>query len=332
MIRALLLCFGLVACARAAVPKIKLNDGREMPAIALGTWLGYSSAGRLEPKSTETEQAVMWAIDAGYRHIDTAKIYKVEDQVGSAVNKKISDGTVKREDMFITTKLWNDAHARDAVIPALRESLSKLNLTYVDLYLIHWPVGQFDNLTYDFTDYLETWRGMIEAKQLGLTKSIGLSNFNQQMMDRIHENGLETPAALQVELNLNLQQPELLAYCKSKGIAVMGYTPFGSLFPSKAKEDAPPPRVDEPRLVEIATKYNKTVPQVVLRYLVELGVVPLPKSLTKSRIEQNLQVFDFSLTKEEKDLLKGYDKGYRTISQEKWQDHPYFPFEKTTKA
>ncbi|XP_052757127.1 aldo-keto reductase AKR2E4-like [Galleria mellonella] len=309
------------------VPTLKLLDGRDIPTIALGTWLGNNTQGRVEPVGTEVEQAVKWAIDAGYRHIDTAFAYKIEDQVGRAVNAKIG-GELKREDLFITTKLWNDAHALDAVVPALRESLRRLNLDYVDLYLIHWPVGQFSNLTYDYTDYVDTWKGMIEAKKQGLAKSIGVSNFNRQQIDRLIENGLETPAVLQVEINLNLQQPELLSYCKEKNIIVMGYTPFGSIFPSKAKSDAPPPRVDEPALVEIARKYEKTVPQVVLRYLVDIGVVPIPKSLTKSRIEQNVDIFDFSLTQQDRDLLKTYDKGYRTIPQLKWQSHPCYPFEK----
>ncbi|XP_045457675.1 aldo-keto reductase AKR2E4-like [Melitaea cinxia] len=301
------------------VPKLKLNDGHEMPAIALGTWLGFSSNG---PKSNEVEQAVRWALDAGYTHIDTAWIYKIEDQVGRGLKG------VPRENVFVTSKLWNTFHAKEAVVPALRESLRSLQLDYVDLYLIHWPLGEFANSSYDSTDYLETWQGMIEAKKLGLTKSIGLSNFNQKMIERIIENGLEKPAALQVELNLNLQQPELVAFCKSQDIAVMAYTPFGSLFYSKAAPDAPPPRVDDPALVKISEKYNKTVPQIVLRYLVELGVVPLPKSLTKSRIEENINIFDFQLTEDEKKLLKTFDKGYRVIPQYKWQDHPYYPFEK----
>ncbi|PZC73639.1 hypothetical protein B5X24_HaOG209013 [Helicoverpa armigera] len=169
---------------------------------------------------------------------------------------------------------------------------------------------------------------MVEAKTLGLAKSIGVSNFNQQQIDRILEHGLEKPTVLQVEINLNLQQPELLAYCARQDIRVMGYTPFGSLFYSKAQPGAPPPRVDDPALVEIAKRHNKTVPQIALRYLVELGVIPIPKSLTKSRIEQNHQVFDFQLTEQEKETLKAFDRNYRTIPQLKWLDHPYYPFEK----
>ncbi|KAJ0170126.1 hypothetical protein K1T71_014054 [Dendrolimus kikuchii] len=260
---------GVFVCkchAIPVVPTLKLYDGRDIPEIALGTWLGNSTQGRIQPGLNEVEQAVSWALDAGYRHIDTAAAYKIEDQVGRAINKKITEG-LKREDIFITSKLWNDAHARDSVVPAIRRTLAQLKLDYVDLYLIHWPLGQFLNLTYDYTDYLETWRGMIEAKTLGLAKSIGVSNFNEEQITRILDHGLEKPAVLQVEVNLNLQQPALLEFCRARNIVVMGYTPFGSLLPSKARPEAPPPRIDDPTLISIANKYNKTVPQIALRYL-----------------------------------------------------------------
>nr|XP_034838629.1 aldo-keto reductase AKR2E4-like [Maniola hyperantus] len=321
----LFVCFIYNTNAAVQVPKLTLHDGNAIPAIALGTWLGNNTVPLLGGASWNgVELAVKWALEAGYRHIDTAWIYQTEGQVGDGIRAS----GVPREDIFVTTKLWNDKHARESVVPALRDSLKHLQLDYVDLYLIHWPCGQFANQSYDITDYLDTWRGMMEAKQLGLAKSIGLSNFNQQQIQRILDSGLEKPAALQVELNLNLQQPELLAYCKSQGIVVMGYTPFGSLFPFKAAADAPPPRVTDPQLVAIAAKYNKTVPQITLRYLVELGVIPLPKSLTKNRIEQNVDIFDFQLSAEDKELLRSFDKGYRTIPQYKWLDHPYYPFEK----
>ncbi|KOB64994.1 Aldo-keto reductase [Operophtera brumata] len=300
-------------------------------------------------------------------------------QVGRAINKKIGDGVIKREDIFVTTKLSNNNNAKEAVVPALRESLAKLNLQYVDMYLIHWPVALNVSITCSLsckgavvpalreslaklnlqyvdmylilacrsqreyylqlvmqgcsgagsmrvprqvepaadrslsqTDYLETWQGMTEALHQGLTRSIGVSNFNQSQLDRL--------------LSLS-SQPALLAYCRSQNITVTGYTPFGSLFYSKAAEDAPPPRVDEPALQAIADKYNKTVPQITLRYLVELGVVPIPKSVTRSRIEQNLDVFDFTLTQQERDLFKSYDRNYRTLSVKHYIKSPYYPFE-----
>nr|QLI61985.1 aldehyde reductase 2 [Streltzoviella insularis] len=313
----------------SVVPLVKLNDGREIPTLGIGTWLGFSKEGGLvDPVGDEVEKAVEWAIDAGYRHIDTAHIYSTEDQVGRAVNKKISEGVVKREDVFITTKLWNTRHAKDAVVPTLKESLKQLSLDYVDLYLIHWPIGFYANGSLDNTDYVETWQGMVEAKDQGLAKSIGICNFNQQQIERLISQTSVKPAMLQVEINLNLQQPALLAYCKEQGIAVTAYTPFGSLFPSKATPDAPPPRVDEPALVAIATKYNKTVPQITLRYLVELGAIPIPKSITRSRIEQNIDIFDFELTGDEKQTLRSYDRNYRTIPVKQWIDSPHYPFEK----
>ncbi|CAG4949233.1 unnamed protein product [Parnassius apollo] len=299
-----------------------------MPGFGLGTWLGIKKETPGDVKKNEIENAVQWAIDAGYKHIDTASIYDTEDQVGKAINKKVAEGAVKREDLFVTTKLWNDAHARDAVVPTLRKSLEKLNLDYVDLYLIHWPIAQFSNGTFYDADYLETWKGMIEAKKLGLAKSIGVSNFNQQMLERLISKSSVKPAVLQVEINLNLQQPALREYCRQRNIVVTGYTPFGSIFPNKARSDAPPPRVDDPTLVQIANKYNKTVPQIVLRYLVELNVIPIPKTVTKSRVEQNIDIFDFQLTHEENDLFKSYDKNYRTIAPKAWMDSPYYPFEK----
>ncbi|CAG4949229.1 unnamed protein product [Parnassius apollo] len=314
--------------ASGTVPTFKLNDGRDMPGFGLGTSLGLKKDNNRDLKKNEIENAVKWAIDAGYKHIDTAFVYDTEDKVGSAINKKVAEGVVKREDLFVTTKLWNDAHARDAVVPTLRKSLENLNLDYVDLYLIHWPIAQYRNGTFYDVDYLETWEGMIEAKKLGLAKSIGVSNFNQQMLERLISKSSVKPAVLQVEINLNVQQPELREYCRQQNIVVTAYTPFGSIFPNKARSDAPPPRVDDPTLVQIANKYNKTVPQIVLRYLVELNVIPIPKTVTKSRVEQNIDIFDFELTREEKDLFRGYDKNYRTIDYKAAIDSPYYPFEK----
>nr|NP_001299305.1 uncharacterized protein LOC106124434 precursor [Papilio xuthus]BAM18493.1 aldo-keto reductase [Papilio xuthus] len=315
-----------VASPSGPIQTFKLNDGRDMPGFGLGTWLGFISTSG-NSKSQEVENAVKWAIDAGYRHIDTASIYDTEDQVGNAINKKIAEDVVKREDIFVTTKLWNDAHGRYSVLPALKNSLKKLNLDYVDMYLMHWPIAQYLNGTFYDVDYLETWEAMIAVQKKGLAKSIGVSNFNKAMLERLISNSSVKPANLQVELNLNLQQPELLEYCKEQNIVVTGYTPFGSIFPNKARSEAPPPRVDDPKLVDIAKKYNKTVPQIVLRYLVELNIIPIPKTITKSRVEQNIDIFDFKLTQEERDLFKSYDTNYRTIEPKMWQESPYYPFE-----
>ncbi|CAH1643087.1 unnamed protein product [Spodoptera littoralis] len=310
-------------------PLVELNDGKQIPSLGFGTWLGFSKEGGLEPVVDDrVQRAVEAAIDAGYRHIDTAAIYDTEEQVGKAIQNKIAEGVVAREDLFITSKLWNDRHAKNDVVPALKESLAKLNLTYLDLYLIHWPIAQYANGTYYDTDYVETWKGMIDAQVLGLARSIGVSNFNITQLDRLFTMTPVKPAVLQVEVNINLQQAELIKFCKEHGIAVVGYTPFGSLFHNKAAPDAPPPRTDNQTLLKIADKYHKTIAQVNLRYLVELGVIPIPKSVTPKRINENIEVFDFQLTQNEKDWMKAFDKNYRTIPVTMWIDSPYYPFHK----
>lgn len=303
-------------------PVLKLNNGKEIPGFGIGTWLGTNSN---ELKGDEVQKSVEWAIDAGYRHIDTAAIYSTEDQVGRAIKKKIAEGVVKREDLFVTTKLWNTNHKKEAVLPALRKSLKNLDLDYVNLYLIHWPIALHENASISQTDYVETWQAMTDVLNQGLTKSIGVSNFNIQQLERLKSEGGVTPSVLQVEINLNLQQSALLDYCKAQGIVVVAYTPFGNLF--NRQPSAPAPRADDQRLVAIAQKYKKTVPQIVLRYLVELGVIPIPKSLHKDRVEENIQIYDFSLTPDEIQLLKSFDNGYRTLSPLFWAHSPYFPFE-----
>ncbi|XP_013143143.1 PREDICTED: aldo-keto reductase AKR2E4-like isoform X2 [Papilio polytes] len=303
-------------------PTYQLNDGRHIPSFGLGTWFGVSNTSFNPVDEEASERAVGWAIDAGYRLFDTAFIYGTEKSVGRGVKRKISEGVIKREDVFICTKLWVDSYGRAAVVPALRKSLEALDLDYVDLYLIHFPIGQFANGTLDLTDYRETWQGMVDAKRRGLTHSIGVANFNAHMMDRLIKSSCVKPAVAQIEVNLNIQQPSLLHYCCQHDIAVMGYTPFGSLFPERALPGAPGPRVDDPLLRQIAAAHNKTVPQIVLRYLYDLGVIPIPKSITKSRIEENIDIFDFDLSPEESIALGGYDVNYR--SGKIWSDSPYY--------
>ncbi|CAH0599972.1 unnamed protein product [Chrysodeixis includens] len=313
-------------------PLIKMNDGHYIPSFGLGTWLGVdrTNGTLIQVKDDSVQRAVEIAIDAGYRHIDTASVYNTEEQVGTAIRNKIAENLVQREDLFVTSKLWNDRHKREDVLPALQETLTKLGLEYLDLYLIHFPISQYNNGTYYEADFLDTWKGMQDVRGRGLAKSIGVSNFNLTQMKRLLAMSHVKPAALQIEVNLNLQQPELIAYCKANDIAIVGYTPFGSLFHNKAKKDAPPPRTDEQALLRIADKYHKTIAQVALKYIMELGVIPIPKSVTKKRIEQNIDVFDFNLTQEERDVMKKYNNGYRVISVDMWRDSPDYPFEKPT--
>ncbi|KAG7312631.1 hypothetical protein JYU34_000948 [Plutella xylostella] len=332
MARVVFLCLllSVLAVAQAAdqtagkAPRLPLNDGRSIPALGLGTFLGFDEKGQKAAKEREVENAVSWALKAGYRLIDTASLYNNEHLVASG----IEESGVKREDVFIVTKLGTPEQ-RD-VLGSLRKSLQRLNTSYVDLYLIHFPIAfKADLKTYDVIDYLDTWRAMEEAHAQGLARSIGVSNFNVTQMQRLLDNCRVKPAVLQVEVNLNLAQEALLNFTRQHDIQVMAYSPFGSLFDSNPAP--PPPRVGDETLVTIAGKYKKTTPQVVLRYLIQRGVVPIPKSVRKEKIEQNIDVFDFELTPEEMDTLSKFNKNYRLVWPTFWQDHPYYPFEQSDK-
>nr|AEW46855.1 seminal fluid protein CSSFP006 [Chilo suppressalis] len=302
-------------------PRIQLSDGNAIPALGLGTFLGFDEHGQKEVTARDVEDPVTWALDAGYRLIDTASAYNNEQYIGNAIRKT----SVRREDIFLVTKLSSKDQRR--VLDALKESLERLNVTYVDLYLIHNPVAfKPDESGFDIVDYVDTWKGLEEAKKLGLAKSIGISNFNESQIERLMANCEVKPTVLQVEVNLNLAQPKLLDFCKRHDIVVMAYTPFGTLFQKGG--ETPPPKSDDPTLVEIADKYKKTTPQIVLKYLVQLGVVPIPKSTRKNRIEENIDIFDFELSNAEMDTLRKFNKNYRTVFPSFWQDHPYYPYEK----
>ncbi|XP_038213375.1 aldo-keto reductase AKR2E4-like [Zerene cesonia] len=303
-------------------PTVLLNDGHRIPVVALGTGRGTAK----ESESVDqVRQAVYWAIQAGYRHIDTAAIYFDEEQVGEGIAKAIADKLVTRDELFITTKLWNDKHRTEQVVPALRESLKKLGLDYVDLYLIHFPVSTKEDDTLDDVDYLDTWKGMEQAKQLGLARSIGVSNFNASQINRIVQNSKIWPAVNEIEVNPTLTQEDLISYLQSLRIVPMGYSPFGFLV-SRKTENAPPPRADDPALVKMAQKYGKTTSQIALRYLIDRGVIPIPKSTNQQRIAQNIDIFDFSLTKDEVNTINKFNKNVRVINPVDWKASPYYPF------
>ncbi|CAH4036802.1 aldo-keto reductase AKR2E4-like isoform X1 [Pieris brassicae] len=302
-------------------PRIPLNDGSFMPAIGLGTFLGFDENGQKEVREEEVEKPVTWALNAGYRMIDTASAYHNEEQVGRGILKS----NVPREEVFIVTKLGLNEQ-RD-VVQSLRGSLKRLNTSYVDLYLIHNPVAlKPDDSGFDIIDYLDTWKGMEEAKRLGLAKSIGISNFNISQMERLLSNCETRPAVLQVEVNLNLAQNKLQEFTKKENIALMAYTPFGSLFDKTGVP--PPPRIDDATMVELANKYKKKVPQIALRYLVQRGISPIPKSVRKEKIEENIDIFDFELAESDMITLSQFNKNYRVVWPSFWQEHPYYPFER----
>ncbi|XP_049869168.1 aldo-keto reductase AKR2E4-like [Pectinophora gossypiella] len=304
-----------------------LLDGNEIPSVALGTSLGHLADGtRILSVNHSLARAVQWALEAGYRHIDTAALYRTEDEVGLGIRDYIGDNSADRRDVYVTTKLWNDAHERNEVIPALQQSLARLKMDYVDLYLVHYPMAYKKDGSISTTDYLTTWKGMEDAKEKNLTRSIGVSNFNLTQMKRLWNNARIKPAVLQIEVNPTITQNELVDWCKEHSVVVMAYSPFGAIL--GRKKDAPAPRVDHPILQRLATKYNKTVPQILLRYLLDRQLVAIPRSTNKERIRENIDILDFSLSPSEVEELSGFNADYRLRTPAKWYSHPEFPFEK----
>lgn len=248
----------------ASVPKITLNNGLKVPALGLGTW---------KSKPGEVTAAVKAAIDVGYRHFDCAHVYGNEKEVGVAIKDKIAEGVVKREDLWITSKLWNVFHSPEKVEPALKTTLSNLGLEYLDLYLIHWPMGfkeggelfplnaAGDKILYSDVDYVDTWKAMEQVVKKGMTKSIGLSNFNTVQTERVLKIASIKPVTNQVECHPYLNQKKLAAWSKERGIILTAYSPLGSPDRPWAKPDDPQ-LLQDPELVAIAKRLGKSPAQV----------------------------------------------------------------------
>lgn len=310
------------------VPLVKLNNGLEIPILGLGTW---------KSKPGEVTAAVADAIDVGYRHIDCAHVYGNEKEVGAALKKKIDEGVVKREDLWITSKLWNTFHLPELVEPAIKETLSNLGLQYLDLYLIHWPHAFKENqgdlfpkdaegkTMYSDVHYTDTWKAMEKLVEKGLTKSIGVSNFNSQQINDILDIATIKPVTNQVECHPYLAQTKLSEFCASKGITITAYSPLGSPDRPWAKPDDPQ-LMDDPKLKAVAEKYGKTPAQILIRYQIERGHIVIPKSVTKSRIASNFDVFDFELAGEDVELITSFDCNGRVCHLEWDKEHKLYPF------
>ena len=263
-----------------------LNNNKKVPAVGLGTW---------RSKSEDAYQAVLHAIKAGYRHIDTAAIYGNEEAVGKA----IKDSGVNREELFITTKLWNTDQGFESTIKACNESLRKLGLEYVDLYLIHWFKG------YDIL--ISSYQAMEQLYKEGKIKALGVSNHNVHHIQRLLEVATVKPVVNQVETHVKLQNHFLNDFCKKNDIILTAYAPLMS---SKIHE-----LLENDVLQTIASKYQKTIPQVVIRWFIERNIIVIPKSVTPSRISQNYDVFDFQLTEEEMLEIKTLNAGMKMFPE-----------------
>ncbi|XDC60997.1 hypothetical protein R6Z07M_012179 [Ovis aries] len=313
--------------------KVKLNDGHFIPVLGFGTF-----APPEVPKS-EALEVTKFAIEVGFRHIDCAYLYQNEEQVGQAIRSKIADGTVKREDIFYTSKVWSTFLRPELVRPALEKSLKDLQLEYVDLYIIHHPVAlvpgeaifptdENGKPIFDSVDLCRTWEALEKCKDAGLTKSIGVSNFNHKQLEKIlNKPGLKyKPVCNQVECHPYLNQSKLLEFCKSHDIVLVAYGALGAQRTLQWMNPNFPFLLEDPVLSAIAKKHKQTPALVALRYQIQRGVVVLAKSYNKKRIKENIQVFDFELTLEDMKAIDGLNSNIRYYDFQQAVDHPEYPY------
>jgi 2,5-diketo-D-gluconate reductase A len=263
------------------IPAIELNDGVTIPQLGFGVF---------QVPPDETERAVAEALEAGYRHIDTAAAYRNEAGVGRA----IAASGIPRDELFITTKLWNDQQGHDKAIQAFAAGAERLGLDVIDLYLIHWPIAVADK-------YVETFQAFTALQADGRVRSIGVSNFHEPHLRRVIDEVGVTPSVNQIELHPYLQQSHLRELHAELGIVTEAWSPI-----------AQGAVLDDPVITKIAQAHDRTPAQVVLRWHIELGNVVIPKSVTPERIRENLALFDFELSAEDLDAIAGLDRGRRT--------------------
>jgi diketogulonate reductase-like aldo/keto reductase len=262
------------------VPDVPIAPSEQIPQLGFGVF-------QVPPK--ETEVAVAEALSVGYRHIETAAAYRNEGGVGQALHAS----GVARDELFITTKCWNDDQGYDQAKRACRASLERLELSHLDLYLIHWPVPAHDL-------YVETWKAFVELQAEGLVRSIGVSNFQPEHLERVIAETGVTPAINQVELHPHFQQVGLRREHKRLGVLTEAWSPLGQGL-----------ELDDPAIVEIAQAHGKTPAQTIIRWHLQLGNVVIPKSVTSERIRENFEVLDFALSDEQMDAFATLDAGTR---------------------
>ena len=269
---------------------LKLNNNVDMPVFGLGTFLSE--------RGDATRKAVLCALEAGYRHIDTAAIYGNEADVGSGVR----ESGIPRNEIFITTKVWNEDQGYDTTLRAFDASLSRLKMDYVDLYLVHWPVTG---------KRLDTWRALIRLYEQKRCRAIGVSNYTIRHLNELLPDSPLVPMVNQFELHPFNSRKELVTYCKEKGIAVTSYSPL-----------ARGRKLADPALAAIANRYHKTPAQVAIRWVLQQDMIVIPKSVHRERILENAQVFDFEITPADMAALDGLNENFSVVSldwaPEKW--------------
>jgi diketogulonate reductase-like aldo/keto reductase len=263
-----------------------LNNKTAMPWFGLGTFL--SEVGKT------TQDAVRWALAAGYRHIDTARIYNNEEDVGLAIR----DSGVPRADIFVTTKVWNDDQGYESTLKAFDDSLNRLKMDYVDLYLIHWPVSNLRN---------ETWKALTQLQKSGKTKAIGVSNFMIRHLEELLATTDVIPAVNQIETSPFVQRKALVDYCRNRGILVESYSTM-----SRGK------RLSDERLIAIGKKYGKSAPQIMLRWALQNEMVIIPKSVHQERIVENANIFDFEISATDMAAINAMDENC-SVTPASWE-------------
>ncbi|GAB2976554.1 aldo/keto reductase [Amycolatopsis acidiphila] len=270
-----------MASTTSTVPEIELNNGVRIPQFGFGVF---------QIPLEDTAEAVRTALETGYRHIDTAQAYRNEEGVGEGIRQS----GLARADVFVTTKLANDAHGHDNAITALEGSLQRLGTDYVDLYLIHWPLPRKNR-------YVETWQSFEEILKAGKARAVGVSNFQPAHLDELARTSGTTPAVNQIELHPYLQQSQLREYHRAHGIETEAWSPI-------AQGEV----LDDPVLRRLAERHGKTPAQVALRWHIQLGNIVFPKSSTPQRIRENIEIFDFELSEEDMNAVAELDRGRRT--------------------
>ncbi|MDJ0580270.1 aldo/keto reductase [Crocosphaera sp.] len=294
---------------------LTLNNGNTIPQFGLGTW-------KSEPG--QVKNAVKSALILDYKHIDCASIYGNEKEVGEGLIESFTNNVVKRKDIFITSKLWNNRHYKNDVVPALKQTLKDLQIDYLDLYLIHWPVAFKPEINFpedasgllslSEVPLIETWQGMEQAVNEGLVKNIGVSNFSIKKIDNILSSCSIKPAMNQVECHPYLQQDELLAYCQKNDIALTAYSPLGSKDrPDFLKQKNEPILLENEVIKNIAKKYQVTTAQILIQWAIERGTVVIPKSVSPERIKQNFAAQNINLDAEDMEQIKTLNCNYRYV-------------------